>query len=294
VSYGIPTAASGQGAEVPVCPRHPDRVAYVRCQRCGRPACTECQRPAAVGIQCVDCVRETAKNAPVKRTMFGGVARGGRPVVTFSLIAICVLVFAAELIPGAGVINYLAYAPFVTEQEPWRMLTSVFTHSTSFLPHILLNMYSLYILGTVLEPIFGRLRFFWLFLVSGLAGSVGVLLLSPISSVVVGASGAIFGLFGALFVLQLKRRGDLRQIIVLLVINGAIGFLPGVNIAWQAHLGGLIGGALLAAVFIYAPAGKSQKILQWGGMIAIILLLVVLTVWRTSAIQTLFAPTVGL
>lgn len=294
MSYGIPTAASGQGAEVPVCPRHPDRVAYVRCQRCGRPACTECQRPAAVGVQCVDCVRESAKNAPVKRTMFGGVARGGRPVVTFSLIALCVLVFAAELIPGAGVINYLAYAPFVTEQEPWRMLTSVFTHSTSFWAHILFNMYALYFLGTVLEPIFGRLRFFALFMVSGFAGSVGVLLISPITSVVVGASGAVFGLFGALLVLQLKRRGELKQIIVLLVINGLIGFIPGINIAWQAHLGGLIGGALLAAVFIYAPTGKSQKILQWGGMTAIILLLVVLAVWRTSAIQTLLAPTIGL
>lgn len=293
MSYGIPTAASGQSAEVPVCPRHPDRVAYVRCQRCGRPACTECQRQAAVGIQCVDCVRETAKNAPVKRTMFGGVARDGRPVVTFGLIAVCVLVFAASLIPGAGVLNALAYAPFVTEQQPWRMLTSVFTHSTNFWAHILFNMYALYFLGTVLEPIFGRLRFFALFLVSGLAGSVGVLLFSPIDSVVVGASGAVFGLFGALFVLQLKRRGDLRQIIVLLLINGAIGFVPGLNIAWQAHLGGLIGGALLAAVFIYAPAGKSQKILQWGGMTAILVLLLIVTVWRNSVIQAAITPFYG-
>lgn len=285
MSYGIPTAASGEGAQVPVCPRHPDRIAYVRCQRCGRPACTECQRQAAVGIQCVDCVRESAKNAPVNRTMAGGVVTTGKPIITYVLIALCVLVFAAELIPNANLINYLAYAPFATEQEPWRMLTSIFTHSTTFLPHILFNMYSLYILGTVLEPVLGRLRFFALFLVSGLAGSVGVLLIAPVDSVVVGASGAIFGLFGALFVLQLKRRGDLRQIIVLLVVNAVIGFLPGANIAWQAHLGGLIGGALVAAILIYAPTGRSRQVLQWGGIAAVLLILIVLTVLRTAAIH---------
>lgn len=285
MSYGIPTAASGEGAQVPVCPRHPDRVAYVRCQRCGRPACTECQRQAAVGIQCVDCVRESAKNAPVNRTMAGGVVTTGKPIITYVLIALCVLVFAAELIPNSNVINYLAYAPFATEQEPWRILTSIFTHSTTFLPHILFNMYSLYILGTVLEPVLGRLRFFALFLVSGLAGSVGVLLIAPVDSVVVGASGAIFGLFGALFVLQLKRRGDLRQIIVLLVVNAVIGFLPGANIAWQAHLGGLIGGALVAAILIYAPTGCIRQVLQWGGIAAVLLILIVLTVLRTAAIH---------
>ncbi|WP_394940394.1 rhomboid family intramembrane serine protease [Psychromicrobium sp. YIM B11713] len=285
MSYGIPTAASGQGADVPVCPRHPDRVSYVRCQRCGRPACTECQRPAAVGIQCVDCVRETSKAAPVKRAVFGGVARGGRPVVTFTLIAICVLVFIGEWIPGLGISDAFLYAPVTTETQPWRMLTSVFTHSTGFLLHIALNMYSLYVLGNALEPIFGRLRFLMLFLVSGLAGSVGVLLIAAPGQAVVGASGAIFGLFGALFVVQLKQRGDLRQIVVLLVINGVIGFLPGTNIAWQAHLGGLIGGALLAAIFIYAPAGKSQRILQWGGMAALLVVLLLCTVWRTAALH---------
>ncbi|AJT42249.1 rhomboid family intramembrane serine protease [Psychromicrobium lacuslunae] len=285
MSYGIPTAASGQGAEVPVCPRHPDRVAYVRCQRCGRPACTECQRQAAVGIQCVDCVRETAKTAPVSRGAFGGLARAGRPVVTFTLIGICVLVFIGEWIPGLNLLGQFVYAPVTTETEPWRMVTSIFTHSTGFLLHILLNMYSLYVLGTVLEPVLGRLRFSVLFLVSGLAGSVGVLLLGEPGQGVVGASGAIFGLFGALFVLQLKRRGDIRQILVLLVINGVIGFLPGTNIAWQAHLGGLIGGALVGLVLIYAPAGKSQRVLQWGGVLAVLLILLVITVWRTAALH---------
>ncbi|NYE95924.1 membrane associated rhomboid family serine protease [Psychromicrobium silvestre] len=284
MSYGVPTAANSPGAQVPVCPRHPDRVSYVRCQRCGRPACTECQRQAAVGIQCVDCVRETAKAAPVKRTMFGGVARGGRPVITFGLIALCVLVFIGEWIPGLNLVINFGYAPVTTETQPWRMLTSVFTHSTGFPLHILLNMYSLYVLGSVLEPIFGRLRFFTVFLISGLAGSVGVLLIGNPEQLVVGASGGIFGLFGALFVLQLKRRGDLRQILVLLVINAAIGFfVPG--IAWQAHLGGLIGGALVAAVMLYAPAGASKRVLEWGGVVVVLLILLVLTVWGAASLH---------
>src|SRR3954454_7944916 len=87
--------------QAPVCPRHPDRVSYVRCQRCGRPACPECQRPAAVGIQCVDCVRDAARTAPGARTVFGGRATAGPPVVTYSIIAICAVAYLAQrVIPG--------------------------------------------------------------------------------------------------------------------------------------------------------------------------------------------------
>ena len=133
--------------------------------------------------------------------------------------------------------------------------------------HIAFNMYALWILGNALEPAFGRARYVALYLVSAFAGSVGVLLLSPLDTVVVGASGAVFGLFGALFVVQKKRGGDLRQIVVLLLINAAIGFIiPG--IAWQAHLGGLIAGALCAVAIAYAPA-KNRNLIQWGGMAAV-------------------------
>lgn len=275
------TANPAQGpATAPVCPRHPDRISYVSCQRCGRPTCPECQRSAAVGVQCVDCVKASTAAAPVRRTTFGGVSRAGRPKVTITLMAICAAVFAAGwVVPGSFIFQTFAYAPFLTESEPWRMVTSAFLHSSSPL-HIAFNMYALWILGNVLEPAFGRLRFLAVYLTSALAGSVGVLLLSPIDTAVVGASGAVFGLFGALFIVQRKRGGDLRQIVVLLVINAAIGFIiPG--IAWQAHLGGLVAGALCTAAIVHAPA-KSRNLIQWGGIAAVLLVAAALAMYKVS------------
>lgn len=282
MSSAYPTPNAPVGA--PVCPRHPDRVSYVSCQRCGRPTCPECQRNAAVGIQCVDCVRETAKAIPARRTMFGGVARAGRPVVTITMMAICVAMYALDLaIPNGFIFTNFAYAPFLTESEPWRMVTSAFLHSTN-ITHILFNMYALWILGNALEQSFGRLRFLAVYLVSAFAGSVGVLLLSPMNTVVVGASGAVFGLFGALFVVQKKRGGDLRQIVVLLLINAALGFfIP--NIAWQAHLGGLIAGALCTVAIAYAPA-KNRNLIQWGGIAAVVVVLIGLTLYKVSTFPT--------
>jgi len=196
------------------------------------------------------------------------------------MMAICVAMFALDLaIPNGYIFQTFAYAPFLTESEPWRMVTSAFLHSSNIL-HIAFNMYALWILGNALEPAFGRLRFLSVYLISALAGSVGVLMLSPIDTAVVGASGAVFGLFGALFVVQKKRGGDLRQIVVLLVINAALGFIiPGIS--WQAHLGGLIAGALCTVAIAYAPA-KNRNLIQWGGMAAVLLVLVGLTLYKVS------------
>ncbi|MHA7270975.1 rhomboid family intramembrane serine protease [Arthrobacter sp. HLT1-20] len=228
----------------------------------------------------MDCVRESAKSTPSRRTIFGGVVRTGRPVATITMMAICVVAFALDwAIPNGFVFQNFAYAPFLTESEPWRMVTSAFLHSSNIM-HIAFNMYALWILGNALEPAFGRARYVALYLVSAFAGSVGVLLLSPLDTVVVGASGAVFGLFGALFVVQKKRGGDLRQIVVLLLINAAIGFIiPG--IAWQAHLGGLIAGALCAVAIAYAPA-KNRNLIQWGGIGAVLVLLIGLTLYKVS------------
>ncbi|MCC9067779.1 rhomboid family intramembrane serine protease [Arthrobacter cryoconiti] len=279
MSSAYPVSGTPVGA--PVCPRHPDRVSYVSCQRCGRPTCPDCQRSAAVGIQCVDCVKEAARTVPGRRTIFGGVVRTGRPVITITMMAICVALFIVEwAIPNRFIFENFAYAPFTTKTEPWRMVTSAFLHSTN-ITHIAFNMYALWILGNALEPAFGRVRFLAVYLISAMAGSVGVLLISPVDTVVVGASGAVFGLFGALFVVQKKRGGDLRQIIVLLLINAALGFfIP--NIAWQAHLGGLIAGALCTLAIAYAPATARRNVIQWGAMAAVVLLLVGLTLYKVS------------
>ena len=288
MSYGIPAAEPS--ADIPVCPRHPDRPSYVRCQRCGRPACPECQRAAAVGFQCIDCVNEMKGSTPAVRSAYGGAVATGRPLATYVLIGLCALAYVLQwLIPGDVVENQLAFAsvyaaPQYGAFEPWRMLTSAFVHSQGFVLHIVLNMYMLWIFGQVLEPVLGRIRFLAVYLLSAIGGSVGFLLLTPVlpPTGVEGASGAIFGLFGALLVVQSRRGGDTRQLWILIVINGVIGFVvPG--IAWQAHLGGLITGGLCAAVIAFAPRGPRQALLQSAGMAAVAGILVLATVLRATA-----------
>jgi membrane associated rhomboid family serine protease len=284
MSYGVPSA--GPSAQVPVCPRHPDRPSYVRCQRCGRPACPDCQRAAAVGFQCVDCVNETRRTTPEVRTVYGGAVASGKPVVTFGIIALCAVMYVLQLlVPNEALFRGFAYANVFVEPrwgqfEPWRMLTAGFLHSQGSFLHILLNMYTLWIFGQALEPLLGRARFLALYLISAVGGSVGYLLLTalyvpgqgPVG--VVGASGAIFGLFGAMLLVQRQRGGDTRQLWVLIAINGVIGFLIP-QIAWQAHLGGLVTGALCAAVLAYTPRGRRQGLIQAAGLAAVLVLLAV-------------------
>jgi membrane associated rhomboid family serine protease len=291
MSYGIPSAEPS--AQVPVCPRHPDRPSYVRCQRCGRPACPDCQRAAAVGFQCVDCVNETRRTTPEVRTVYGGAATAGKPLVTYGIIAACVVMYVLQwIIPGQAVYEQFAYNNvFATPEygafEPWRMLTAAFLHSPDSVLHIVLNMYTLWIFGQALEPLLGRVRFLALYLISAIGGSVGYLLLNPVLVPgqglvgVVGASGAIFGLFGAMLLVQRHRGGDTRQLWVLIAINGVIGFLIP-QIAWQAHLGGLVTGGLCAAVLAYTPRGPRQGLFQAAGLVAVLALLVAASWIRIS------------
>ncbi|MEE1621484.1 rhomboid family intramembrane serine protease [Zafaria sp. Z1313] len=280
MAYGLPEQQPA--GQVPVCPRHPDRPSYVRCQRCGRPACPECQRPAAVGVQCADCVDEARKRMPTQRTALGGRARDGRPVVTYTLMVLCAVVFLGQfLLPTLS--DRLLYAGVYTGSEPWRMLTATFLHSTSFLMHIAFNMYALFVIGQALEPMLGRIRFLALYLLSGFGGSVAVLMLEDPRIGVVGASGAVFGLFGALLVVMRARGGNFTPILVIIGINLVIGFIPGLNVSWQAHVGGLATGAALAAIMAYAPRGKHRATVQWAGIAAVAVLLTVLTWvgWQT-------------
>lgn len=234
--------AYGQAA-APVCPRHPDRVSYVRCQRCDRPVCGECQRPAAVGVICVDCARAARTTRPrVKR------ASGSTPVVTYGLIAVCVVVYVGQLaIPGLAQ-KLFDFTPWVPEQ-PWRLLTAGFLHSTQGIVslHLVMNMVSLWFLGRVLEPVLGRWRFASVFLIGVVGGSVAMGFLNWMTPAL-GASGGIFALGGALLVVLRKDRQNLVAMGVILGINFVYGLMrPGV--AWEAHLGGLVVGVLLGLVY---------------------------------------------
>jgi len=282
---GSPGHPGEPGADVPVCPRHPGRESYVRCQRCGRPTCPDCQREAPVGVQCVDCVAQARREAPVVRTALGGRARGGRPVVTLSLIGACVVVYVLQVLGGGVVENLLAFFPAVAGAQPWRYLTSAFLHSQdSLLPlHLLLNMYVLYLTGPALEQLLGRARFLALYLVSAFGGSVAFQLVWALTdggpSYALGASGAVFGLFGALLVVQRRMRMPVGQIGVVVAINLGLSFLvPG--IAWEAHLGGLATGAAVAAVLVRAPR---RPALQVAGLAAVTALWVVLAVGASLA-----------
>ncbi|WP_240665867.1 rhomboid family intramembrane serine protease [Agromyces sp. LHK192] len=228
-------------------------------------------------------MREQRANAPKTKpavlTRMRSATGRGAPVVTYSLIGVTIAVFLLQLIPGLAVTERLLYAgvyslPF--NFEPWRMITSMFVHSTGLIFHVLLNMYTLWIFGQLLEGLLGRWRFLALYLIAGLGGSVAVLWLSDPRTGVVGASGAIFGLMGAFLVIQRRLGGDTTQLLVLLGINLVIGFVPGWNIAWQAHLGGLVVGALIGLIFVETRK-RNQQGLQVGLLIGLTVVLLILS-----------------
>ncbi|RKT79688.1 membrane associated rhomboid family serine protease [Terracoccus luteus] len=291
-----PTGDGNTGPGVPapapsVCPRHPDRESYVRCQRCGRPACPECQRPAPVGIQCVDCVREAARTTPGTTTVFGGRVTDGRPVVTYAIIAVCAVVYLLQRV-DPGITDRFAFLPALGWTEPWRFVTAAFLHSPFTFFHILLNMFALWSLGQYLEPMLGRARFAALYLISGIGGQVAVTLLAGSPTIdglnagidqswltsVVGASGAIFGLFGALLVLNRHLGRSSSAMYVTIAINAVFGFLyPGIS--WQAHLGGFVTGLACAGVIV-ALRSRQVRHLVWAALGGVLVLLVVITVGK--------------
>jgi membrane associated rhomboid family serine protease len=296
-------------AGVPTCYRHAGRETWIRCQRCERPICPDCMRDAAVGFQCPTCVAEGARSTRSIQAPYGG-SRSTNPALTsLVLIGLNVAVWLAIMVTGrssSALVDRLGLRPdgfcvagtlvdisrtscdarggfFLTgvaDGAWWQLVTSQFTHVQLW--HIAGNMLALYVLGPQLEAVLGRARFLALYLVSGLAGSVAVLWLSGAFGITVGASGAIYGLFGALGVVAHKVGGDLRSLVGLLAINVFITFaVP--NISWQGHLGGLAGGALIAALFVYAPR-RRRALVQWTGLAALTAVLLALAVVRVLAI----------
>ena len=263
---GVSTG-QGEQAEVPTCYRHPGRETYVSCVRCGRYACPDCMRSAAVGQQCADCIGQAAQGARPARTVFGGRPAAGA-VVTWTLVAINVAVFLLTWVhPGIVTdLEMLGYATYgsggslhgVAAGEWYRLITSAFLapatglNGLGFLD-ILFNMWALIFVGPALEGFLGRLRFLSVYLLSAVGGGLLYYYLAPQNAPAVGASGAIFGLFGAWFVVSRRLRLDTRGIAMLIAINLAFSFFFHNTIAWQDHIGGLLTGALLTAAYAYAP-----------------------------------------
>ena len=236
---------------MPTCYRHPDRETGLSCAHCDRPICTDCMVHAAVGVRCPECAGGTR----VRRPAF---AMSGAAPLTTLLIMVNVGVFlATSRLGGAGglgggQLNALGYdlalyGPAVAAGEWYRLVTNGFVHFG--LLHLGFNMYALYLLGGALERYAGTLRFGMIYLVSLLCGSFGALLLSP-DAATAGASGAVYGLMGALFVLERQRGIALLggPIGGLLVINLLFTFAFAGQISVGGHLGGLIGGAMAGLV----------------------------------------------
>lgn len=232
-----------------------------------------------MGVQCPDCIAAARAAEPRRPSALARAFRPGSrvPVVSYSILALTLGVFLLQWLTQGAVTSALAYFPPLTALEPWRMLTVALVHSDSSIFHIVFNMYSLWVLGPLLESLIGRARFATVYVLSALGGSVAVLWLAPLS-IVVGASGAIFGLLGAFFVIQRRLGGRNVQLVVIIALNLALGFLiPGVS--WQSHVGGLIVGAACAAIMLRTRRADQQR-RQAFMLAAVAGLLVALTVLR--------------
>jgi len=250
----------------------------------------------------VECIRGAGRGTRQARTAFGG-----RPVataaVTWSLVGINVVLFLVELaMPSLatdwGMLGYASTSfggPMqgVAAGQWYRLITSAFLPPATGLGglgflDILFNMWALIAVGPSLEQLLGRVRFIAVYVLSALGGAVAFYLLGPSNVFALGASGAIFGLFGAWFVVARKLHLDVRGIVTIIAINLAFSLFYRSTIAWQDHVGGLIVGALTTAAFAYAPR-KHRTLVQVAAALAVLAVLVVLVIIRSHDLTSQFA-----
>jgi membrane associated rhomboid family serine protease len=259
---------------LPTCYRHPDRETRLACSSCERPICVECMRSASVGQKCPECAAPEGRSRVITAD---DIRRGQRRApVSHTIIVVAVSVFALTFVLGRvePLVQAIVYGlgaqdnALVAQGQYWRLITSMFLHSPAFIMHIAFNMYALYLFGPPLEREVGAAPFAALYLASGVGGGAFFYLLAP-GGVAVGASGAIFGLFGAWLVASFRSRhtfqgrANLRTLLLLLGINAALPLFVG-RIAWEAHLGGLIAGAVIAALWLRLgerPEASRQRLL---------------------------------
>ncbi|MGW7198752.1 rhomboid family intramembrane serine protease [Streptomyces chryseus] len=293
-------------AAVTTCYRHPKYETYVSCTRCDRYICPDCMREAAVGHQCPECVKDGHRSVRQARTVFGGsVAGAAAPVVTYTLIAVNVLAYLGELarpdiVPRFGMLGWGVLGPEsgvhpgpsvagVAEGEWYRLFTGAFLHlsptgGTFGIMHIVMNMFCLWNIGRTVEEQLGRARYAGLYLLSALGGSVLVYLIAP-HSIVVGASGAIFGVSASYYVICRRLGHDMRAVnrflaglLIWMVVSALF-------TSWQAHLGGLLTGGLVSLALAYAPR-KNRTAIQVVAAAGVLALLIVLVLMKTSSLTS--------
>jgi len=264
------------------CYRHPNRETGVRCSNCERPICPDCMTTTSVGMRCPECARQRTKARTIGST-------AEDPVLTYALIGINVLAALGSLLGGGGTTSGSLTDDgglsqhFIAEGEYYRLITAGFLHAGLF--HLLTNMLSLWILGTILEPALGSWRFGLVYFVSLLCGSFGALLMSP-DALTVGASGAIFGMLGAGLILEWRATGKLAgNYMTLIVINLVFSFaFPGVS--YGGHIGGLIGGLVGTVVIIEARRFRGyETAVTVAGLIAIGVLSVIVAYSKVKGLS---------
>ncbi|MGW6569150.1 rhomboid family intramembrane serine protease [Streptomyces sp. NPDC054975] len=281
---------------LPRCYRHPDVETGIRCTRCDKPICPQCMVSASVGFQCPDCVRGGsgtghAPDANQPRTLAGGrVASDGR-LVTKILIAINLALFIAVQVAGDRVVDELsligyAFSPplgevvGVADGEWYRLLTSTFLHQE--VAHFVFNMLGLWVIGGIVEPELGRIRFAALCLLSGLSGSALAYAVAAPNQASLGASGVVFGLIGAWAVLTRRQRYDMRPVALFVALSLLLTFTrPGIS--WEAHIGGLVGGALVAYGLLHAPKAR-RNVVQYGACGLVLLIDLGMVLARSAAL----------
>lgn len=272
------------------CYRHPDRVAGVTCQRCDRPICPQCMVQASVGFQCPECTRSRPQQVITARTAWGG---GGSDVVVGKiLIGLNVAAYVLMTLVGGNATrpqgslyeNAVTFGPLVAQGEWWRLVTGGFLHAGPL--HLLMNMFLLWLLAKELEPALGHVRFAAVYGVSLLGGALGVMIVSP-DSPTLGASGAVFGLMGALIVLQLRGKQNPWNTGLggLVLINLLITFtIPGISVG--GHVGGLIAGALAGAAIQPLRWPQTTAAIRTGFVVVMGVLIAVLGVVAAGALAT--------
>ena len=282
------------------CYRHPDQATGIVCQRCHRPICPRCMVAGSVGFQCPECVMAGRRQTRQGQLPYGG-SRSPRPALTSQvLVGLNAVVWLAVLLTGGqrsplfrmlaiqtqgfcATEHYIlavdspaqcatlgaSWTEGVATGAWWQVLTNAFTHLDVI--HIAFNMAALYVLGPQLESVLGRARFLALYLVSAVTGSAVVMWFSDPYITTMGASGAIFGMMGAVLLIAWKHHGDVRTILVWLGVNVAITFVGSSFISWQGHLGGLLGGMAVTAALIWLPREQRER-WQWPlvGLVAVL------------------------
>ncbi|MFG3051128.1 rhomboid family intramembrane serine protease [Kitasatospora sp. NPDC048239] len=280
-----PPRADG-GSGLPGCYRHPDQETGIGCSRCGRPICPQCMVSASVGFHCPECVAGGHREVRRATTRFGGQLTADGGLVTRILVGINLVVFvlaAYVLTPWlAEDLSLFSVGPQITgfpygvaagPDQWYRLLTAAFLHTAPW--HVATNMVVLWVMGPPLEAALGRLRYLALYLLSGLAGSAFAFLVAGGFMNSLGASGAVFGVFGATAVMYRRTRTPLGPVVALLVFNLIVTFsVPGID--WRAHMGGLVAGTLTAIGLMYAPREHRKAVqgLTLLGMLAVVLVMV--------------------